>query len=210
MNNISLGDYANLISAFAAALSLLAPVLFTWFSQRARLGNAEEYVESLKLNAELKELLAKHPAKQDPLINKRLKMMIAQIEYDIKKRSRTQVSLRPFNIAIFFEILIVMSLWLSGSSQWLTNFFEARAHESGIGFFEGVLQAPEMRLMIIMLNLLAAAFINRYAMKRLQTKLRTTFTLNAASIVMFHIVMAGVLGFTYLLLSTLDIYFSFF
>lgn len=210
MNNISLGDYANLISAFAAALSLLAPVLFTWFSQRARLGNAEEYVESLKLNAELKELLAKHPAKQDPLINKRLKMMIAQIEYDIKKRSRTQVSLRPFNIAIFFEILIVMSLWLSGSSQWLTNFFEARAHESGIGFFEGVLQAPEMRLMIIMLNLLAAAFINRYAMKRLQAKLRTTFTLNAASIVMFHIVMAGVLGFTYLLLSTLDIYFSFF
>jgi len=210
MNNISLGDYANLISAFAAALSLLAPVLFTWFSQRARLGNAEEYVESLKLNSELKELLAKHPAKQDPLINKRLKAMIAQLETDIKKRSRTQISSRPFNIAIFFEILILMSLWLSGSSQWLTNFFEARANESGIGFFEGVLQAPEMRLMIIMLNLLAAAFINRYVMRRLQAKLRTTFTLNGASIVMFHIVMTGVLGFTYLLLSTLDIYFSFF
>jgi len=210
MNNVSLGDYANVISALAAALSLLAPVIYAWVSQRARLGNTEGYVESLKLNAELKELLNKHSAKQDPLINNRLKAMIAELEIDIKKQSRVQLSLRPFNIALFFEILILMTLWLSGSSQWLTNFFEARANESGIGFFEGVLQAPEMRLMIIILNVLSAAFINRYIIKKLQSKLHSTLALNATSIVMFHIVMGGLLAFTYILLSTLDIYFSFF
>lgn len=210
MNSASLSDYANIISALVAALSLLAPVLYTWLSQRARLGNAEDYVESLKLNAELKALLAKHTAKQDPLVNARLKSMIEELEADIKKRSRVQLSLRPFNVILFFEILIVMSLWLSGSSQSLTTFFEARSNESGIGFFEGVLQAPEMRLMIIILNVLSAAFINRHIIKKLQPRFFSGFSFNAAAVVIFHIVMVTVLAFTYLLLSTLDNYLTVF
>lgn len=210
MDNVSLSDYANIISALVAALSLLAPVLYTWLSQRARLGNTEHYVESLKLNAELKSLIAKHTAKQDPLVHARLKSMIEELEADIKKRSRTQLSLRPFNVFLFFEILILMSLWLSGSSQWLTTFFEARSNESGIGFFEGVLQAPEMRLMIIVLNLLSAAFINRSIIKKLQPRFISEISLNAAAIVVFHAVMTGMLAFTYLLLSTLDNYLTVF
>lgn len=210
MNNATLGDYANIISALVAALSLLAPVIYAWISQRARLGNAEDYIESLKLKADLKEQLSKYSAQKDPLINARLKSMIEDLDRDIEKRSRTQVTLRPLNIALFFEILILMTLWLSGSSQWLTTFFEARSHESGIGFFEGVLQAPEMRLMIIILNVLSAAFINRYIAKRLQPRMRSTLALNLSAIVTFHIVMVGVLGFTFILLSTLDIYLSLF
>jgi hypothetical protein len=210
MNNASLGDYANFISAFAAALSLLAPVIYTWVSQRARFGKAENYVESLKLLTELKSLLNKHTSKDDPLVYKKLKTMIAELNLDIKKQSNAQISLRPFYIVLFFEILIFMVVWLSGSSQWLTTFFEAHSNESGIGFFEGVLQAPEMRLLIIMINLLSAAFINRYIIRRLQTKLKTTALLNGASIGMFHVVMFGVLLFTYVLLSTLDNYFSVF
>jgi len=210
MNNASLGDYANFISAFAAALSLLAPVIYTWVSQRARFGKAENYVESLKLLTELKSLLNKHTSKDDPLVYKKLKTMIAELNLDIKKQSKSQVSLRPFYIVLFFEILIFMVVWLSGSSQWLTTFFEAHSKESGIGFFEGVLQAPEMRLLIIMINLLSAAFINRYVIRRLQIKLKTTALLNGAAIGMFHVVMFGVLLFTYVLLSTLDNYFSVF
>lgn len=210
MNNATLSDYANIISALVAALSLLAPVLYTWLSHRARVGNAEHYVEALKLDAELKALLVKHPAKQDPLINARLKSMIIELDADIKKQSRIQLSLRPLNVFLFFEILIVMSLWLSGSSQWLITFFEARSNESGIGFFEGVLQAPEMRLMIIILNVLTAAFINRYAIKRLQSKFTSAITLNIAAIAIFHCIMLGMLTLTYLLLSTLDIYLSVF
>ncbi|TBR41749.1 hypothetical protein CBF23_009065 [Marinomonas agarivorans] len=210
MNSASLSDYANIISALVAALSLLAPVLYTWLSQRARLGNTEDYVESLKLNSELKTLLTKYTAKQDPLVHARLKSMIEELEVDIKKRSRTQLSLKPFNIILFFEILIMMSLWLSGSSQSLTTFFEARSSESGIGFFEGVLQAPEMRLMIIILNVLSAAFINRHFIRKLQPRFVSSFSFNAMAVVIFHIVMVAVLGFTYLLLSTLDNYLSVF
>ncbi|WP_299267646.1 hypothetical protein [uncultured Psychrosphaera sp.] len=210
MNNASLGDYANFISAFAAALSLLAPVIYTWVSQRARFGKAENYVESLKLLTELKSLLNKHTSKEDPLVYKKLKTMIAELKLDIKKQSNARISLRPFYIVLFFEILIFMVVWLSGSSQWLTTFFEAKSKDSGIGFFEGVLQAPEMRLLIIMINLLSAAFINRYVIRRLQTKLKTAVLLNSASIGMFHVVMFSVLLFTYVLLSTLDNYFSVF
>lgn len=210
MNNVSLGDYANIISALAAAFSLLAPVIYAWVSQRARLGKAEVYIEALKLSDELKKLLVKHTEKNDPLVHHRLNMMVAELEVDIKKQSRTQPSLRLFNIALFIEILVLMTLWLSGSSKWLTTFFEARSNESGIGFFEGVLQAPEMRLTIIILNLLSAAFINRYIIKKIQRKIHSTITLNLTSIVSFHIVMATMLACTYLLLSTLDVYFSFF
>lgn len=210
METTHLSYYADIISAILAAASMLIPVIYTRMKQRVNLDNYQHYIASLNTRKQLQDLLNNCNKRHDPHVFEKLTESLENIENDILAASYSTISVRPFYIVLFIEVLILVVIWTSGSSAVLNTVFEGNSQESGIGFFEGVFQTPAMRWLVTILNVIAAAALTNLVVKRVIHLFENKYLVNLIGILIFHVVIV-VLGFaTYYLLSWVDDYFSWF
>ena len=190
----------NSIDILVAVLTVIAvfvPFIISRMEKRDKLKKTIYLIELIKTKDELISLIEKH--KDSPILLNKLNINLQEIEEDIlsvKKRFR----LGGFVTLISLEILVLF--------YGLSNLILDSAKQSGLLFFEGILESELSRVSLVFSIFLVSFFITFKVSQLIKHKIEHPFMFNLLVFVIYNLVLLILGATTKLFLSYTDKYLS--
>ena len=188
---------SEILVAVLTVIAVFVPFIISRMEKRDKLKKTIYLIELIKTKDELISLIEKH--KDSPILLNKLNINLQEIEEDIlsvKKRFR----LGGFVTLISLEILVLF--------YGLSNLILDSAKQSGLLFFEGILESELSRVSLVFSIFLVSFFITFKVSQLIKHKIEHPFMFNLLVFVIYNLVLLILGATTKLFLSYTDKYLS--